>query len=124
MKSFSKYATYNRIVSLLAKERAKCAKNGSLDRAELNGIYKEISELMPSRNQWRSVPQRLRKKHESADVRNILAINQTIKADRKAVKEGSPKPEYMQRLDAFVQDIRSSVEAGEYDFSGGMDVVA
>lgn len=124
MKSFSKYATYNRIVSLLAKERAKCAKNGSLDRAELNGIYKEISELMPRRNQWRSVPQRLRKKHDSADVRNILAINQTIKADRKAVKEGAPKPEYMQRLDAFVQDIRSSVEAGRYDFSGGMDVVA
>ena len=124
MKSFSKYATYNRIVSLLAKERAKCAKNGSLDRAELNGIYKEISELMPRRNQWRSVPQRLRKKHESADVRNILAINQTIKADRKAVKEGALKPEYMQRLDAFVQDIRSSVEAGKYDFSGGMDVVA
>ena len=124
MKSFSKYATSKRIISLLAKERAKCAKNGSLDRAELKGIYKEISELMPKRNQWHSVPQRIRKKHESADVRNILAMNQTINADRKAVKNGAPKPDYMQKLDEFVQEIRRCVVTGEYDFGGGLDVVS
>lgn len=125
MKSFTKYATSKRIISLLVKERVKCAKNGSLeDKDGLKGIFKEISELMPKRNQWHSVPQRIRKKHDSADVRNILALHQTIKADRKAVKEGAPMPAYMKQLDEFVKEIRRCVADGEYDFSGGLDVVA
>ena len=153
MKSFSKYVTPKRIISLLAKERAKCARNGSLNGGNdgspggglREGICKEISSIMPPRNLWHNLPQRLRARHESADVRNVMTILQTIKAHRKAVevvgagaveagsakdgiaKDGNAKAGdygYLLRLDSFVDDIISTVRSGEFNFDGGMSVVA
>ena len=124
MKSFCKYVTVKRVISLVVKERAKCAKNGTLGKEERSGIYKEISDITPPRNQWHSVPQRLRKKHERVDVRNVMAIKQTIAAHRRCVEAGAPKHDYLQRLDEFVQDIISTVKLGKFNFEGGISVVA
>lgn len=104
---------------LLAKERVKQGSKHNLKRDK-----KEIQKLMPPRNKWLRLHQRIRCKDMCKETANILSICKTIASDIKRYGTGaSEKPEYLTELIRFTDSLadiavgNSTMPFSKADFS-------
>ena len=122
MLSFIEYASEQRILELLIKERVKIALKGKLkgvstdriiNRAECGEVLtttEQVFTIMPARNSWhrpRKQERRLNSGEESKSHKQILtrSIAITIQQHRKL----KTPPQYLKNLDAFVSSLREDI---------------
>ena len=122
MLSFVEYASEQRILELLIKERVKIALKGKLkgvstdriiNRAECGEALtttEQVFTIMPARNSWhrpRKQERRLNSGEESKSHKQILtrSIAITIQQHRKL----KTPPQYLKNLDAFVSSLREDI---------------
>ena len=122
MLSFIEYASEQRILELLIKERVKIALKGKLkgvstdriiNRAECGEVLtttEQVFTIMPARNSWhrpRKQERRLNNGEESKNHKQILtrSIAITIQQHRKL----KTPPQYLKNLDAFVLSMREDI---------------
>ena len=122
MLSFVEYASEQRILELLIKERVKIALKGKLkgvstdriiNRAECGEVLtttEQVFTIMPARNSWhrpRKQERRLNSGEESKSHKQILtrSIAITIQQHRKL----KTPPQYLKNLDAFVSSLREDI---------------
>ena len=122
MLSFIEYASEQRILELLIKERVKIALKGQLkgvatDRIINRAMYGEqlttteqVFTLMPARNSWhrpRKQERKLNSGEESKSHKQILtrSIAITIQQHRKL----EIPPQYLKNLDAFIASLRDDI---------------
>lgn len=133
MESFGNYISFWKVADVIVSKRVQlCDKRHKkhqmhlLSRSQGMGNMSEaeqkVMEMMPPRRSWVSLAQRERYKIDddkkktqrraAADC-NRQCIRWTIKRDRKA----EIKPQYLERLEEFVDKIRCRVQEGEFSFS-------
>ena len=122
MLSFVEYASEQRILELLIKERVKIALKGKLkgvstdriinraERGEVLTTTEQVFTIMPARNSWhrpRKQERRLNSGEESKSHKQILtrSIAITIQQHRKL----ETPPQYLKNLDAFVSSLREDI---------------
>lgn len=122
MLSFIEYASEQRILELLIKERVKIALKGKLKGVSTDRIInramcgeqlsttEQVFTLMPARNSWhrpRKQERRLNSGEESKSHKQILtrSIAITIQQHR---KQETP-PQYIKNLDAFISSMREDI---------------
>ena len=122
MLSFIEYASEQRILELLIKERVKLALKGKLKGVSTDRIInramcgeqlsttEQVFTLMPARNSWhrpRKQERRLNSGEESKSHKQILtrSIAITIQQHR---KQETP-PQYIKNLDAFISSMREDI---------------
>lgn len=122
MLSFIEYASEQRILELLIKERVKIALKGKLKGVSTDRIInramcgeqlsttEQVFTLMPARNSWhrpRKQERRLNSGEESKSHKQILtrSIAITIQQHR---KQEIP-PQYLKNLDAFISSLRDDI---------------
>ena len=122
MLSFIEYASEQRILELLIKERVKIALKGKLkgvstdriiNRAECGEVLtttEQVFTIMPARNSWhrpRKQERRLNSGEDSKSHKQILtrSIAITIQQHRKL----KTPPQYLKNLDAFVSSLREDI---------------
>jgi hypothetical protein len=133
--SLIEYATEDRIVDLIAKERAKVAVKHKLKGKDPESIYHEttpedyVAELFlitPSRNTWKRPVQKDRKvkstgKTKTTKAINSLSIAKTIRRDKinyeRMLSAGDDvktrRYKYLGRLDAFIKDILTELASSD-----------
>ena len=126
MLSFIEYASEQRILELLIKERVKIALKGKLKGVSTDRIIKrascgealstkeQIFTIMPARNSWRrprKQERRLNGSEESKSHKQILtcSIAITIQQHRKL----ETPPQYLKNLDAFISSLRKDICSSE-----------
>ena len=122
MLSFIEYASEQRILELLIKERVKIALKGKLkgvstdriinraERGEVLTTTEQVFTIMPARNSWhrpRKQERRLNSGEGSKSHKQILtrSIAITIQQHRKL----KTPPQYLKNLDAFVSSLREDI---------------
>lgn len=122
MLSFIEYASEQRILELLIKERVKIALKGKLKGVSTDRIIKraangeelstteQVFTIMPARNSWhrpRKQERTLNSGDESKSHKQILtrSIAITIQQHR---KQETP-PQYIKNLDAFISSMREDI---------------
>ena len=122
MLSFVEYASEQRILELLIKERVKIALKGKLKGVSTDRIInraacgevltttEQVFTIMPARNSWhrpRRQERRLNSSEESKSHKQILtrSIAITIQQHRKL----KTPPQYLKNLDAFVSSLREDI---------------
>ena len=122
MLSFVEYASEQRILELLIKERVKIALKGKLKgvssdkiinraaRGEALSIKEQVFTIMPARNSWhrpRKQERKLNGGEDSKSHKQILtrSIAITIQQHRKL----ETPPKYLKNLDAFIASMREEV---------------
>ena len=122
MLSFIEYASEQRILELLIKERVKIALKGKFkgvstdriinraERGEVLTTTEQVFTIMPARNSWhrpRKQERRLNSGEESKSHKQILtrSIAITIQQHRKL----KTPPQYLKNLDAFVSSLREDI---------------
>ena len=122
MLSFIEYASEQRILELLIKERVKIALKGKLKGVSTDRIInraacgevltttEQVFTIMPARNSWhrpRKQERRLNSGEESKSHKQILtrSIAITIQQHRKL----KTSPQYLKNLDAFVSSLREDI---------------
>ena len=122
MLSFVEYASEQRILELLIKERVKIALKGKLKGVSTNKIIKratsgealstteQVFTLMPARNSWLRPRRQERTSNngtESKSHKQILtrSIAITIQQHRKR----ETLPQYIKNLDAFISSLREDI---------------
>ena len=126
MLSFIEYASEQRILELLIKERVKIALKGKLkgvstdriinraERGEVLTTTEQVFTIMPARNSWhrpRKQERRLNSGEESKNHKQILtrSIAITIQQHRKQERP----PQYLKNLDAFISSLREDICSSE-----------
>lgn len=122
MQSFVEYASEQRILELLIKERVKIALKGKLNgvstdkiidraaRGETLSTKEQVFTIMPARNSWhrpRKHERKLNGGEDSKSHKQILtrSIAITIQQHR---KQEIP-PQYLKNLDAFISSLRDDI---------------
>lgn len=126
MLSFVEYASEQRILELLIKERVKIALKGKLKGVSTDRIInrtacgevltttEQVFTIMPARNSWhrpRKQERRLNSGEESKSHKQILtrSIAITIQQHRKL----KTPPQYLKNLDAFISSLREDICSSE-----------
>ena len=122
MLSFIEYASEQRILELLIKERVKIALKGKLKGVSTDRIIKraavgeelstteQVFTIMPARNSWHRPRKQERtlnsgeecKSHKQILTRSIAITNQHHR------KQETP-PQYIKNLDAFIASMREDI---------------
>ena len=122
MLSFVEYASEQRILELLIKERVKIALKGKLKGVSTDRIIKRAADgeelstteqvftIMPARNSWhrpRKQERRLNSGEESKSHKQILTRSIAITIQQHRKQEAPPR--YIKNLDAFIASMREEI---------------
>ena len=132
--SFTQYASRERILDILIRERVKwigkdeeCRQNKESSQNEEgrqnNPVYEELCGIMPKKWTW-VTPGKKKRANLRNERTNLLktaatALRFTIDRDRSGIckrKEGNKnisRPEYLPRLDSYINGIIESVRTGD-----------
>lgn len=117
------FASDTVLTALLVKERAKCRRRNSSDKAhrldrdcdiDKLSTRKMLSRVMPPRDSWVRPAKREKLKNHANDTSKNAekALMLTIKRDRKRQKDGE-KVVYLEELDAMMGRVRERLSAGQ-----------
>ena len=122
MLSFIEYASEQRILELLIKERVKIALKGKLKSVSTDRIIKraavgeelstteQVFTIMPARNSWhrpRKQERTLNSEGESKGHKQVLTRSIAITIQQHRKKE--TPPQYIKNLDAFIASMRADI---------------
>ena len=108
--TFIDYASEERILAILVKERVKWIGKDDESRAK-NPVYQELCSLLPARRTW-VTPSKKNRSHLNNERTRLLknaatALRLTIDRDRRVANPG-----YLSALNRFMADIRKTVATG------------
>ena len=113
---FIQFASEDRILAILIKERVKWI--GKTDESrEKSNVYRELCRILPSRRTWVTPGKKLRSSLRNDRTRQLknaaTALKLTIARDR----SGTCRPGYMPELLRFITGIIGTVSRGDVSLS-------
>lgn len=125
MLSFVEYASEKRILELLIKERVKVALKSKLkevspvvtvrkhDQHAVMTIAEQIFMLMPSRDSWHRPQKKDRIQNNDEKKSNKQIQTKSIALTIKKHRKSPEKYQYLQRLDAFIAQLRKDIAGND-----------
>lgn len=120
-RSFIDFASEDRILGILIKERVKWIGKSDEQRAQ-SPVYEELCKILPPQRTWVTPGKESRSQLKNSRTRQLqnaaTALRKTISRDRSGIckrKEGNKdlsRPGYLPELNNFTQDIKDSITSG------------